>query len=126
MLHISLHPGTICHLWQCPDKTQFHHKHDGVTEEDNPSATVFHDVYRLEFHCFVCATQFTVYAKTDIEEPYEFHNDEIFSSDNEEAYVADLIDGGIPWNCIVDGPTRRKCVVIQAPMGMGKTHELAK
>ena len=97
-----------------------------MTEESHPSATVYHDVYRLEFHCHVCATQFTVYAKTDIEEPYEFRNEECLISDNEKAYVADLINGGIPWNKILDGPDRKKCVVIQAPMGMGKTHELAK
>ncbi len=87
---------------------------------------MYHDVYRLEFHCHVCATQFTVYAKTDIEEPYEFQTDEIFMTDDEKAYVADLIQGGIPWNDIVDGVNRKKCVVIQAPMGMGKTHELSK
>jgi hypothetical protein len=57
---------------------------------------VYHDIYRLEFHCHVCATQFTLYVKTDIEEPYEFRSKEILTSNDEKAYVADLINGGIP------------------------------
>lgn len=67
-----------------------------------------------------------MYAKTDIEEPYDFQMDEIFTTDDKKAYVADLIQGGIPWNDIVDGENRKKCTIIQAPMGMGKMHELAK
>jgi hypothetical protein len=51
---------------------------------------------KLEFHCHVCATQFTLYVKTDIEEPYEFRSKEILTSNDEKAYVADLINGGIP------------------------------
>lgn len=68
------------------------------------------------------------YPKDDREKGYQFLPDEIFKSDDPNAHIKDVYPGGegIPWmNMIDNGKDTKRLVVLQAPMAMGKTHEMA-
>ena len=96
----------------CPGDS-FFHVHNGQ-EERSPSAKVFDG----GFHCFGCAATFAC-IRTPAKEPqFPFEENEIDESGEDPNAFMPSID----WN----EKLRWKFCVVHAPMGSGKTHQLAR
>ena len=89
------------------------HVHNGV-EENTASAKVFAG----GFHCFGCNSTFG-YVKDDTKEPeYPYQDEDITLTDDHLAYMPDVDWAGIT--------SDKKFVVMDAPMGSGKTQQLQR
>ena len=130
----STHVLTPFHLLEAGEMV--YHRHDGHTEEQTASAKVVHTSRSRGVHCWRCdtffvATDFAPPESLRVEEPrYPF-----LPSETRHAIV--LPTGGV--HPYIGGPARgqnhvqwrsflyeRKFIVIDAPMGSGKTQELAR
>ena len=90
----------------------FHHMHNGI-EERTPSARVFNG----GFHCFGCARTFACVTTPAKEPLFPFEDAEIDESDDAKAFMPN-----IRWR----EKMQRKFCVVHAPMGSGKTYQLAR
>jgi hypothetical protein len=91
-----------------------YHVH-GQAEERSPSAKVFCG----GFTCFGCSQTYGVLRTREVEEDYPFGGDEVVSSQDPDAYIAQV--GKIDWVARL----LKKFCVVDAPMGSGKTHEIS-
>jgi Origin of replication binding protein len=89
------------------------HRHGDVDER-----TASSKVFRGGFRCFACNKTFIVPQETPFEEGYMFTADETIKSTNPSEYMPDVNWG----ECI----GKKKVIVINAPMGSGKTEQLMK
>jgi hypothetical protein len=94
----------------CDEGDWFFHCSNGQGA-DRPDARVFDG----GFWCTACRLAFTDAATSPWEEPYPFTCDETVASPDPKAYLPDL-----DWGVLLD----KKYVVIEAPMGSGKTRQL--
>ena len=106
------------------DGEMIHHRHHGEIEESTASASVWKKCRRSGFFCHTCQVNYNAKEAEipDLEDRFLFQKQQERVAKNGENYIGDPDnDNDIKWQEWLE----KKWAVIDAPMGSGKTEQLA-